>query len=94
VALREATALQARIFIVDAVYGFAAIRALRGDLVGAAKCCGLAAKLNDEIKCEPRTGLAYAIANERIQAGLSGSEVADAADTGAKMQIEEAVTIS
>ncbi|HYL27058.1 MAG TPA: adenylate/guanylate cyclase domain-containing protein [Candidatus Nitrosotalea sp.] len=93
-ALREAGELQARIFIVDAIYGFGAIRALRGDLVGAAKCCGLAAKLNDEIKCEPRTGLAYAIANERIRAGLTDDERTRATRAGEAMEIEEAVPTS
>ncbi len=90
-ALHEAEALQARIFIVDAIYGFGAIRALRGDLVGAAKCCGLAAKLSDEIKCEPRTGLAYTIASERIRAGLTQDELYRATTAGAAMKIEDAV---
>jgi predicted ATPase/class 3 adenylate cyclase len=89
-ALREANALQARIFIVDVIYGFSAVHALRGDLVGAARRCGLAAKLADEIKCEPRTGLAYTIATERIRAGLTDEEFAHAVIAGATMKIEEA----
>ena len=92
--LREANTLQARIFIVEAIYGFGAIRALRGDLVGAAKCCGLASKLADEIKCEQRTGLAYTIATERIRAGLTDAELADATIAGAAMKVEDSALTS
>jgi predicted ATPase/class 3 adenylate cyclase len=92
--LREANTLQARIFIVEAIYGFGAIRALRGDLVGAAKCCGLASKLADEIKCEQRTGLAYTIATERIRAGLTDAELASATIAGATMKVEDAALTS
>ena len=93
-ALREANTLQARIFIVDALYGFGAIRALSGNLVEAAKCCGLAAKLADEIKCEPRTGLAYTIATDRIRAGMTEEELARATIAGATMRIEDAALTS
>jgi len=74
-------------------YGFGAIRALRGDLVGAAKCCGLASKLADEIKCEQRTGLAYTIATERIRAGLTDAELASATIAGATMKVEDAALL-
>jgi predicted ATPase/class 3 adenylate cyclase len=93
-ALQEAAVLRAQIFVVDAIYGIGAVRALNGELVRAAKCCGLAAKIAGEIKCEPRAGVAYTIATERIQAGLNAEQLALAMSAGATMRPEdlEAVT--
>jgi predicted ATPase/class 3 adenylate cyclase len=88
-ALREANALRAQIFVVDAIYGIAAVSALRGDLLNAARCCGLAAKVTEETKCEPRTGIAYTMATERIRMGLDPKQLTLAAKAGAAMGIEE-----
>ena len=88
-ALREANGLRARIFVVDAIYGVAAIRALRGELMDAAKCCALASKLAAEVKCEPRSGAAYVIATERPRAGLSAEELALAASAAEEMRVED-----
>lgn len=92
-ALREASALQAQIFVVDAIYGIGAVSALSGDLLKAAKCCGLAAKITEETKCEPRSGIAYTIAMERTRIGLSASQLELALNAGAAMGVEDASTV-
>jgi hypothetical protein len=91
--LREAVALGAQIFVIDALYGIGAVMAIDGDLVAAAKCCGLAAHLVEKTGCGPRAELEYGIAAERIHAGLSEEELAVAIAAGAAMKPEEAATL-
>ena len=87
--VEEATALRAQIFQIDGIYGIAAVHALNGDLETAARCCGLAARLVEKTKCEPRSGFAYAVAIERIGAGLSDEQRTVAMSAGAAMRLEE-----
>ena len=90
-ALKEAHTLGAQIFVIDAIYGIGAVHALNGDVVAAAKCCGLATRISEKTKCEPRTGLAYEIASEHIRASLSEQQRAAATSVGATMRPEDAV---
>ncbi len=89
--LKEAKVLGAQIFVIDAIYGISAAHALRGDVVWAAKCYGLAAYISANTKCEPRTGLAYEIASQRIFADLTDEQRSAAIATGAAMRVEDAV---
>ncbi len=88
-ALREATALRAQIFVINAIHGIAGVAAIGGDLVAAAKYCGLADKLIAKTHCSEQLGLVQKIATERIYAGLSEEEIAAAAAAGAAMKPEE-----
>jgi len=89
--LKEAKALGAQIFMIDAIYGISAAHALSGDVVWAAKCYGLASYISANTKCEPRTGLAYEIASQRIFATLTDEQRCAAMATGAAMRVEDAV---
>ena len=93
-ALHEATALRAQIFVINAIHGIAGVAAIGGDLVVAAKYCGLADKLIAKTHCNEQLGLVQKIATERIYAGLSGGEIAAAAAAGAAMKPEEVFTQS
>jgi tetratricopeptide (TPR) repeat protein len=93
-ALREATALKAQIFVINAIHGIAGVAAIGGDLVAAAKCCGFADKLIAETHCSEHLGLVQKIVTERIYAGLSAEEIAAAAATGAAMRPEEVAALS
>ncbi len=88
-ALREATALGARIFVIDAIYGIGAVYAVTGDLHAAAKCCGLAERLVEETRCAARTGIVVTAAVERINAGLGDEERALAMAAGASTRAED-----
>ena len=89
VALKEAQTLGAQIFVIDAIQGIAAVHALNADLVTATQYCALAAQLAERTKCEPRTGLAYTIAAEQINRGLSEQERAVAMAAGALLRLED-----
>jgi predicted ATPase len=89
-ALREATALRAQIFVINAIHGIAAVAAIVGDLTAAAKCCGLADQLIAKTHCNDQVGLVQQIATDRIYAGLSLEEIAVATAAGAAMKPEEA----
>ena len=91
--LQEASTLRAQIFVVEAIYGLGAVNALCGDLLQAARCCGLAVRIADETKCEPRAGVAYKIVTERIRLGLSRKELAGAMNAGASMQLEDGAAL-
>jgi predicted ATPase/class 3 adenylate cyclase len=88
-ALREATALGAQIFVIDAIYGIGAVCAVTGDLRAAAKCCGLAAHLVEKTRCAARTGIVVTAAVERINAGLGDEERGLAMAAGASMRAED-----
>lgn len=85
-ALSEAGALRAQILAIDAIYGIAATRALGGNLVAAAMCCGLAERLIGEARCGPRWGVAYSIATQRTHECLTDSELNEAKKRGALLE--------
>jgi predicted ATPase/class 3 adenylate cyclase len=88
-ALREAIAVGAQIFVIDAIYGIGAVCAVTGDLHAAAKCCGLAANLVEKTRCAARTGIVVTVAVERINAGLGDEERGLAMAAGASMRPED-----
>lgn len=92
-ALGEAQALGAQIFVIDALYGLAALRARDGDLLAAATCCGLAARLVSQTGCEERTGILSAAAFEKINEGLTPEERGAAISAAATMQPEDALRL-
>jgi predicted ATPase/class 3 adenylate cyclase len=87
--IEEATALRAQILQIEAIYGVGAVFALNGDLMAAARCCGLAAKLVERTRCEPRSGFAYEIVTEKIASGLSDEQRILALTNGAAMRLED-----
>ena len=88
-AIEEAVALRAQIFQIDGIYGIGAVHALGGDLVAAARCCGLGAQLVEKTRCEPRSGFAYAILTKKIDAGLTDEQRVLAMTAGASMRLED-----
>jgi predicted ATPase len=90
-ALREATALRAQIFVINAIHGIAGVSAIGGDLVAAAKYCGFADQLIAKTHCSEQLGLVQKMATERIYAGLNAEEIAAATAAGAAMKPEEAI---
>lgn len=93
-ALNEARTLSAQILAADAIYGIAAMRALSGSLVAAAKCCSLAARLAEEAKCGERWGIAYTIATQRVRDELTEEQRDAAARTVAAVRPEEAPALT
>jgi predicted ATPase/class 3 adenylate cyclase len=87
--IEEAVALRAQIFQIEAIYGIAAVYALDGDLLAAARYCGLASQLVERTRCEPRRGFAYAIVTEKIGAGLTDEQRMVAMTAGASMRLED-----
>lgn len=88
-ALREARALGAQIFLIDAIFGIAAVSALNGKVVSAAEYCGFAALLIKRTKCDPSPGLAYQVAWERIGVDLGEEQRAAAMAAGASMRLDD-----
>lgn len=76
-------------YFIDGLYGLGAVHAIRGDLLAAARCGGLAAHLVEKTGCQPRSGVAHEILTQKIGAGLTDEQRALAMSAGASMQLED-----